>query len=220
MAELVGNVYGRWVVLAPTKDKSRYVDCQCLECGKFKAIEKYSLVYGKSKMCVSCARSHANRIIREDLVGKTFGRLTVTGWKIDTNNHTVYLCDCVCGNTTTASYAQLVLNKQKQSCGCLRSDLSRERIEKTYKPLQEEQERARIHGTLAYTLGAKTSKNSQTGVTGVSKMKNGKYRSYINLARKQYYLGCFDTLEEAIQARKAGEEKYFRPVLEEYEGKK
>ena len=80
----------------------------------------------------------------------------------------------------------------------------------------ENQSKAQIDGTVAYTLDSKTSKNSATGVTGVSKMKNGKYRAYINLARKQIHLGVFGTLSEAAQARKEAEEKYYKPILDKY----
>ena len=48
-----------------------------------------------------------------------------------------------------------------------------------------------------------------TGVTGVSKTPNGKYRARIMVDRKEIYLGTFETLKEAAIARKNGETKYF-----------
>lgn len=33
---------------------------------------------------------------------------------------------------------------------------------------------------------------------------------------KQFYLGHFTTKQDAINARKAAEEKYFKPILEKY----
>ena len=53
------------------------------------------------------------------------------------------------------------------------------------------------------------SKNNTTGFTGVNKMKNGKFRAYINDNYKQIYLGVFDNIEEAINTRNIAEEKYF-----------
>lgn len=53
------------------------------------------------------------------------------------------------------------------------------------------------------------SKNNRTGVTGVSKTPNGKYRARIMVDRKEIRLGTFETLKEAAVARKNGEIKYF-----------
>jgi hypothetical protein len=43
--------------------------------------------------------------------------------------------------------------------------------------------------------------DSTTKVRGVSKTKYGKYRAYITINRKQKFLGSFETLELAINAR-------------------
>lgn len=53
------------------------------------------------------------------------------------------------------------------------------------------------------------SKSNRTGVTGVSKTPNGKYRARIMVDRKEIRLGTFETLKEAAVARKNGETKYF-----------
>lgn len=53
------------------------------------------------------------------------------------------------------------------------------------------------------------SKNNTTGVNGVSQMKNGKYRAYINVDKKQIYLGVFNTITEAKKARDDASVKYY-----------
>ena len=55
---------------------------------------------------------------------------------------------------------------------------------------------------------------------GVSKYKNGKFRAYINLKRKQIHLGFFNTIEEAQEARKEAEKVFFQPLIEKYKGDK
>jgi len=174
-------------------------------------------------MCIKCANRNRPRKIHEEIIGKKFGRLTVTGWTTRRNsagkNQTIYICECECGNATTATYDHLVVRRKKQSCGCLKSEISKKTIRKTYKKIREEQAKASIDGTIAFTLDAKVSKNSKTGVKGVSKLKNGRFRAYINLARKQRHLGTFDSLEEAAAARKEAEEKYFKPILAKYKEK-
>ena len=55
-------------------------------------------------------------------------------------------------------------------------------------------------------------KNSTTGHKGVSYQKKlGTYRAYITINRKQIHLGSFATIDEAVKAREAAEEKYFGP---------
>lgn len=50
---------------------------------------------------------------------------------------------------------------------------------------------------------------SKTGVTGVIQAENGKYRAYITVNKKRIWLGRFETFDEAVEARKSAEEKYY-----------
>lgn len=51
--------------------------------------------------------------------------------------------------------------------------------------------------------------NSGTGFCGVSYLKkNKKWMSKININKKCIYLGCFSTISDAIEARKAANVKY------------
>lgn len=53
-------------------------------------------------------------------------------------------------------------------------------------------------------------KHNQTGISGVHWSKQShKYRAYINAYGKRYYLGFFNTIKEAAEARKQGELKYW-----------
>lgn len=57
-------------------------------------------------------------------------------------------------------------------------------------------------------MNTRLSKNNTSGVKGVSYDKNSsKWCAYIQVNNKYYYLGRYDTKEEAIQARKKAEEK-------------
>lgn len=68
--------------------------------------------------------------------------------------------------------------------------------EKTQKDKEEHIERIRKR---------KVKINNKTGIKGVRLRKDGKYEVQITDQSKQYYLGRYDTLEEAIQARIDGE---------------
>ncbi|MDB1728771.1 AP2 domain-containing protein [Enterococcus avium] len=65
------------------------------------------------------------------------------------------------------------------------------------------------------------SRNNRSGITGVSYKKRDKvWEANINFQGKRIYLGQFKNKQDAINARKAAEEKYFKPILEKYENKK
>lgn len=51
-------------------------------------------------------------------------------------------------------------------------------------------------------------RNNKTGVTGV-RICNGRYRASIRSGAKQIELGIYDNLEDAVEARKQGELKYW-----------
>lgn len=71
---------------------------------------------------------------------------------------------------------------------------------------------------LRFVTGSENSKNKSvssrsttgvTGVTGVTFDKNrNKYRAQIGVNRKLIYLGMFDTLEEAAEARRQADRKF------------
>lgn len=54
-------------------------------------------------------------------------------------------------------------------------------------------------------------KNNTSGHIGVSYHKQTqKWRANIGVNKKQLYLGCFDTYEQAVDAREKAEQKYFK----------
>lgn len=60
-------------------------------------------------------------------------------------------------------------------------------------------------------MNSRVFKNNKSGVKGVSWMENlGKWRAYIFLNGKQIYLGLFQSLNDAKQARMDAEIEYFR----------
>lgn len=58
-------------------------------------------------------------------------------------------------------------------------------------------------------MNKKTSGRNKSGIVGVSKSRNGKWRANINAGKKQIRLGTYKTIEEAAKARKEAEKKYF-----------
>lgn len=62
-------------------------------------------------------------------------------------------------------------------------------------------------------MGGKVNRNSKTGVNGVVKRPNGRYFAYINFKRKQIYLGLYESLDDAIAARKRRKRRFMASIL-------
>lgn len=144
----------------------------------------------------------------EDLTNREFGWLKVLGSEKDSRNHTVWKCQCRCGNIKFVEGKNLRSGAVK-SCGCMRKV--------TGKKIKDSLDAYCVEGT--YVPGIletrKLNRNNTSGIKGVSYRKDrGKWRAYIKIKRKNIFLGNFDTKEEAIAARKAAEEKWFGPYRE------
>lgn len=210
--------YGEWTVLGPSPDKKYYSKCQC-SCGVIKDVHNSALRLGKSTSC-----GHFNAKIRREnryqesdkkIIGKRFGRLIALK-RINIQGISRYLCECDCGNEIEVK-GILLLTGGVSSCGCLRKDKSAKSMDGIMQIGHEKLNEGRIDGTVVYQLEEKLSKNSTTGIKGVSKYSNGKYRAYINLKRKQIHLGTFDTIEEAKAARLQAEEDLYKPILKKHD---
>ena len=56
-----------------------------------------------------------------DLMGKTFGKLVVTGTAESRQSKAMWYCTCACGKVTLV-YAESLLRDKTRSCGCLRTE--------------------------------------------------------------------------------------------------
>lgn len=140
----------------------------------------------------------------EDMTGRRFGRLVV----IEELHHDKVRCRCDCGNEAIVKKAYL-RNGNTQSCGCL----NRAIITKQLAPWTKTGGEFYINRLASNTLP----KNNTSGVKGVSYDKaRQKWAVEIKIEGVRHRLGRFDTLEEATAVRKAAEEKYFSPKIEEY----
>lgn len=206
---LVGQRFGRLLVLEILTERidGRLVArCQC-DCGVIKDIRVNAFKHGKTKSC-GCLRKelHLKDVEKRRLKldGKTFGNLTVLKYVSEGK----WLCRCVCGNEKL--YRGYSLNDgSTKSCGCTRYDASK-------KAISEHIKQDSVNSTRKSALTAKLHKNNKTGHKGVIYAKDrNKYRASICFQRKVISLGYYATLEEAVEARKKAEEKYFAPILED-----
>ncbi|MFJ7954186.1 hypothetical protein ACIQZG_22040 [Lysinibacillus sp. NPDC096418] len=152
----------------------------------------------------------------EDLSGRKFNRLKALNPTPERKSRkVVWECLCDCGETTYVASDKLK-NGSIKSCGCQRRDAGKT-LQKT---LHSEMN---VDGVIIPYLKRKARKDNKTGVKGVSliKTRSGaeRYRSTITVKGKLHYLGTYETLAQAISARKAGEKKYHDPYITKLEEK-
>ena len=129
----------------------------------------------------------------QDITGNRYGSLVVlypiTEQRED-GSAVVWRCRCDCGKETNVVQSSLVAGIKK-SCGCLK--------EKTRQNLSEQFEM--VDGTCVEWLrDRKRRADNKTGCKGVFKKKNGTY----------------ETLKQAVEARKEAEDRIFGSFLESY----
>lgn len=133
---LVGQRFGRWVVLGPGKDyvspKGRHLrqwHCKC-DCGTERDVTENALVGGKSVSC-GCYRKEqcAEAATYKDLTGKRFGKWVVKGRAPDRfypggGRAQMWYCQCDCGNTNIVA-GNMLKSGISQSCGCFYNEMPR-----------------------------------------------------------------------------------------------
>lgn len=133
----------------------------------------------------------------KDLTGQRFGRLTAVE-PIDSvpGKGILWRCQCDCGGTKDVPSSMLV-GKKTQSCGCLQASIISENLK-----LCEGTSITILEATKRRLLSS-----NQSGCTGVYLNKRtGKWTAQITFKRKSYYLGSYDKIEDAVKARRRGEE--------------
>lgn len=213
MLDLTNQVYGRLTVIKEVervKNARRWL-CRC-ECENEIIAYQSNLRKGHTKSC-GCLVDDFSKYVKEEfainLKGMQFGFLTALS-RVD-KKRVSWLCQCACGNKTTVSATNLQ-SGHTTSCGC-------KRVEAINQIREETDERMRVDDVLVHTLSRKVSSTNKTGVKGVSIVqKSGvvKYRVNISVKGKRIALGTYNNLDDAIKARKAGEEKYHKPYIDKF----
>lgn len=116
---VLGKKFGRLTVLEfydkPGARKLHFL-CQC-DCGKKIVTTNDSLLRQHTTSCGCYQREVTSKV--NEMIGKTFGRLTVIRPVEEkaSNGNYKYLCRCECGNTTIVSGGHLSTGNTI-SCGC------------------------------------------------------------------------------------------------------
>lgn len=196
---LLGQTFGELRVIGRSRKRTEmgaYWTCLC-SCGYTCEATAAELVSGRKTHCgCKSVRSYAT----SNITGRRFGRLTAMypTKKRDAKGFVIWHCRCDCGNEPDVSYNNLMYCGQ-QSCGCRKKEHDQEL------------------GTLLTHVGGtslemiqsqKLPRDNTTGYKGVYLVR-GKYMAKIVFQKKQYFLGTYDSIEEAAAARKSAEALLF-----------
>jgi len=136
--DLTGQTFGRLKVLyfkGRGNHRTNLWVCQC-ECGNIRITNTYSLTKQLTRSCgclsreaLAKVREVRNAKLRESMIGKTFGRLTVKSFSGVGNKLSIYECACECGNSVSVRGHDLV-SGNTQSCGCYNKERTSESTKK------------------------------------------------------------------------------------------
>lgn len=208
--ELIGEEFERWKVI-DVSPKTGYVRCRC-SCGAEKDVSVSSLKNKKTKGCLSCREQTHHDFVpsrkkdAERYIGREMFELKILNVRQSENKKGYeFQCLCSCGEIFWAKKSN-VLYGTTRTCG-----------HNTDENLNIGR-KLTVEGTMIAAIDENRSlnKNSTTGHKGVSMMANGSYRAYITFQRKQYYLGTYTDIENAISARKEAEREIYGNFLDWY----
>jgi len=200
---LEGQRFNKLTVLAEAgRGKHGEVLWKCLcDCGKETIVGAKELRKSEIKSC-GCIR-----VMR--IEGQRFGRLTVIEEAGRKDGKVLWRCLCDCGNETTVTSRNLRFGCVR-SCGCIS-------LERTKEMVSELLSENCFEGTNLLKLNEKPGKTNTSGFRGVSFSKQTKkWRATIVLSKKHYWLGSYDTLEAAAEARREAEIELYDPILKKY----
>lgn len=193
---LTGKKFHRLTVLGDdgTRTKGKKIKwlCEC-ECGNRIHSTGDNLQAGRTKSC-GCLNAEIRRF--EDLTGFENEYIKVVQHVGTSSSQKArWACVCkTCGNSFIADAHNL---KRYKSCGCLPKGANKEYLDSIRNP------KSKWDDNLY--------KTNTTGVRGVSwNEKQKKFIASIGAKGKKIYLGSFETIEEAKEARKSAEKMYWR----------
>lgn len=206
--DLTGQTFGELTVLRRAenpKEKRTVWVCQC-SCGNEYEVQGTLLVNGRRTRCSS--NVHQKNYAYADITGRKIGLLTALYPVRERKKRSsvVWHCRCDCGNEIDVTYNALIYCDMK-SCGCAKK-ANGQKLSRFL---------THVDGTsLEMIKSKKVPADNTTGYRGVYLIK-GKYVAKIVFQKKAYYLGTYDSKEQAAEARKEAEEMLYDRVSDFYD---
>lgn len=219
--DIVGNKYNKLLVLsyAYSHNGRSFWNCRC-DCGKQCVVNGKYLRNGETK---SCGCLNLKRVQQMGKKNKKYNQTQQIGNKtkifFDNNEYTIIdskdydIVKNICWHKTKSGYARgHLLGKLVLLHNLILPHNNRYVIDHINgNRLDNTRNNLRIVLQQENNLNNKIYKNNHSGYTGVSFHKSSqKWCAQISYKHKQYWLGLFNTKEEAINARKNAEILYFK----------
>lgn len=149
----------------------------------------------------------------KDLTGKKFGELTAIKpiKRGGASKKIVWECKCDCGNVVQRVSSDL-LSGRTYSCGCKKRDKISKKAKEGWGEAKKDlmmQDKTNVTLMESNTVFV----TSSTGVRGVNKDGQGKYRARLRFQGKTYTKRGFDTIEDAKKEREKMYEEIVKPYL-------
>ena len=162
----------------------------------------------RKKTAKGCEKSRGKGRNLTDLTGKRFGRLVAQfpTERRDRKGSVYWHCICDCGREAEVTENGLV-HGNNRSCGCLKRENQKRVVDQLHM----------VDGTCLEWLEKRKSRSDNTsGFRGIYCLKNGRYRVGIGFKRERYYLGTYDTMEDAVKVRLEAEKKIHGEFVKQY----
>lgn len=191
---IIGQRFNRLVVIEDDGTRSSKGEikwlCQC-DCGNLYHALGYRLKNGLTKSC-GCLNEEKKRERFKDLAGTETDNFKIID-RAYSKNHRVWW-NCICKHCGQSVVLNNNLINHQTSCGCRRG------ASKDYMNSIRDPESRK---------STKPTARNNTGVRGVYFNKRKKnYQVFINVDKKQKYLGSSTSLEEATKMRREAEIEY------------
>lgn len=123
--DLIGQRFGKLLVVRRAdyqKDSYAMWFCKC-DCGNTVTVRSSSLLKGDTKSCGCYHKKYVSDLLTKNLVGMTFGHLTVVSRDYSKQGHAYWNCNCSCGNVVSGVDGYNLTHGLSTSCGCINSKL-------------------------------------------------------------------------------------------------
>ncbi|MBZ2138955.1 AP2 domain-containing protein [Streptococcus gordonii] len=193
--DIIGQRFNRLVVIEDDGTRSAKGEikwlCQC-DCGNLYHALGYRLRNGRTKSC-GCLNDERRRERFKDLSGTETDNFKIIDRAYSKNQRVWWNCICRhCGNELILSNNDI---NHYTSCGCLRG------ASKDYMDSIRDPESLK---------STKPTAKSTTGVRGVYfNKRKGSYQAFINVDKKQKYLGSSKDFRKAVSLRKNAEKEFW-----------
>lgn len=214
--DITGQKFGRLTVIEPAprpntvNNKHKYWKCRC-DCQKEVVVDGVDLRSGNTTSC-GCARKgrvHKGRVHKHGMSGTRLYNIhhgmKQRCYDLNSDSYKNYgargikICDEFLGENGFKYFAEWALKNgysDSLTLDRINPDGNYEisNLRWADKSLQSFNRRPR---------------NNKSGHVGIHKRLNGKYRAYIAKNGKQHYFGTYETIEEAVEARRKAERELY-----------